>query len=403
MAAEPIRFVHASDLHLERPLTGLPDAPDDMRQLLLDAPFQAAEQVFQTALSEQVDFVVLSGDVVRPDACGPYALAFLIEQFERLAGQQIAVYWVGGSVDPPERWPTAVALPSSVRRFAASQVESITHRRGDQPVACLVGQSQTTGGVLHSEPFSAAQSDVPVVAVSYGQLPADRLADSGVDYWALGGRHRRESLTNAAHYAGTPQGRSIDEPGPHGCLLVEIDAQRHLRVEPIDTDVVRWHRQEVSLTSSAGGEQLRSTFDTRMQTIVDAAAGRAVLIDWQVLSSGATAAMLRRDGLEVEIVKRLRNKWGQASPPAWSTQLELKVVDDTASSHYDEDTILGDFLRAVRQCQDGHDEPLALETYVPLPMQPTPLGRAVAQVRDTERSDLLRDVARLGVDLLSSQ
>ena len=55
MAQPTLRLVHASDFHLELPLYGLAEVPDHLRDLLIEAPYQAAEQVFETALAEDVD------------------------------------------------------------------------------------------------------------------------------------------------------------------------------------------------------------------------------------------------------------------------------------------------------------------------------------------------------------
>src|SRR5262245_59140802 len=117
MSQRAFRFLHASDLHLERPPSGLALAPEHLRPTLLETPYLAAERVFDIALNEQVDFVVLSGDVVHLESAGPRALVFLAEQFQRLAERDIQVYWAGGNVDPPESWPAALHLPSNVHRF----------------------------------------------------------------------------------------------------------------------------------------------------------------------------------------------------------------------------------------------------------------------------------------------
>ena len=101
---QPFRFVHAADFHLERPLRGLAEVPDHLRVALIDAPYRAAERVFDAAIKERVDFVVLAGDILDPLAAGPRGLVFLGEQFQRLAAQGIRVYWAGGRSDDFERW-----------------------------------------------------------------------------------------------------------------------------------------------------------------------------------------------------------------------------------------------------------------------------------------------------------
>ena len=76
MSGRPFRFLQAGDLHLELPLQGLAEIPDHLRPTLIDAPFLAAEQVFETAAAEHVDFVVLTGDVLNPEHAGPRGSRF---------------------------------------------------------------------------------------------------------------------------------------------------------------------------------------------------------------------------------------------------------------------------------------------------------------------------------------
>src|SRR5882757_9713483 len=107
---QPLRLVHASDLHLEMPVYGLPEIPEHLRELLIEAPYHAAEQVFETALAEDADAVLLAGDVLNVDRAGPPAIVLLLDQFARLAERGIAIYWAGGAVDVPDSLPRSVTL-----------------------------------------------------------------------------------------------------------------------------------------------------------------------------------------------------------------------------------------------------------------------------------------------------
>src|SRR5437773_10297684 len=95
-ARRAFSFVHASDLHLELPPHGLSEIPEHLRDSLLEAPYRAAERVFDLALSEKADFVVLSGEVLDASQTGPRGPCFLAKQFQRLRDREIAVYWVSG-------------------------------------------------------------------------------------------------------------------------------------------------------------------------------------------------------------------------------------------------------------------------------------------------------------------
>src|SRR5215204_2447145 len=94
MSGASFRFLHAADLRLELPVVGLDEVPAHLLDALLNAPYDAARRVFDAAIKERVDFVILSGNVVNPLRCGPRGIAFLLEQFHRLAEAEINVYWV---------------------------------------------------------------------------------------------------------------------------------------------------------------------------------------------------------------------------------------------------------------------------------------------------------------------
>ena len=122
MGKESIRFIHAGDFHLERPMQDLLDLPEHLKQQLVDAPWKSAEAIFEMAIVENVDFVLLSGDLLNPVSCGAAGPAFLLEHFEKLQQNKIPVYGAAGTVDDPDRWPEAVALPANVHLFSKKQV-----------------------------------------------------------------------------------------------------------------------------------------------------------------------------------------------------------------------------------------------------------------------------------------
>ena len=62
--SDVLKFIHASDLHLDRPFEGVAHAPNHIRGALIDAAYRAAENIFERALTERVDFVLLSGGVL---------------------------------------------------------------------------------------------------------------------------------------------------------------------------------------------------------------------------------------------------------------------------------------------------------------------------------------------------
>ena len=127
--AQAFKFIHASDFHLDCPMRGLAELPVHLKSILANSPYESARKVFDLAISERVDFVLLSGDLFDISASGPRPAAFLLSQFERLAVKGIEVYWCSGAVDPIDRWPSSIEFPDNVTTFSTSVLEDVNHRR----------------------------------------------------------------------------------------------------------------------------------------------------------------------------------------------------------------------------------------------------------------------------------
>ena len=185
MPDRSFRFLHASDFRLDAVPRGLTEVPDHLRDTLLDAPYNAARRVFDTALAERVAFVILAGNILQPDLTGPRGTAFLGEQFQRLAEAGISVYWAGGESDPPEAWPTAFPLPENVRVFAKDHVTDFLHQCDGSPLARIVGTSRGSRA-LHPAEFSPDAVGLFSIGVACGEVDAAALQSQAIGLEARG-------------------------------------------------------------------------------------------------------------------------------------------------------------------------------------------------------------------------
>jgi DNA repair protein SbcD/Mre11 len=406
MSTQPFRFVHAGDFHLEQPLMGVAEVPDHLRDLFLDAPYSAAGKVFDAALAEDADFVVLSGDILHPQGTGPRGPLFMVEQFIRLAERGIGVYWAGGLADSPEAWPAALRLPQNVHVFPHGRVEEVTVHRDGEPLARLAGMSRDKQRPLRPGDFSPDPGGLYTIAVAHGDADAAAMQARTVHCWALGGRHDRSTPSSGPqfiHYCGSPQGRCPEESGVHGCTLVQVDPQRQTRTALIPTDAARWLGERIAVDETTLREDLENRLRDRMHTLLETAPAAALLISWTVAGRGPVVAQLRRTRLAAELIEGLRSDYGYRSPTAWSVSLEVELSETLPPEWYEQETIRGDFLRAVRQLQMNPEEPLALDSYVAEAHLAGTLGAATAVAGKVARDRALRAAAALGVDLLSGE
>jgi DNA repair exonuclease SbcCD nuclease subunit len=404
MAGQPFRFLHAGDFHLEQPLFGLAEVPQQLRDLFVDAPYLAAERVFEAAIREKVDFVVLTGDLLDVERAGARGLTFLLEHFERLDAQGIAVYWAGGLIDGPQEWPAAAALPGGVLVFPAFKSEQFTHFRGENPVATLWGRSCTGSMNVPAADFGEDNDRLFTVAITHGQCAAERLVARPIEYWALGGEHNRQTLGSALrtiHYPGSPQGRSAEEPGPHGCTLVHVNEEQKGRLQFIPTDAARWQVESLTLLADASKAELRKHFTDRIKQLRTDGEERALLVKWIVRGGRKLLATHHRAQLTTELLDWLRGEFGVGRLPLWTLDIEFDDAEVPAE-HYSEDSMLGEFLRAVRALQLDDQAEIELASLLSPRQQESPLA-ALADCSDPEvRQQVLCEAATLGARLLGA-
>jgi DNA repair exonuclease SbcCD nuclease subunit len=402
MSDRSFRFLHASDLHLELPFQGLAEVPEHLQQRLLDAPFRAAKQVFEAAIAEQVEFVVLSGDVINPELAGPRAIMFLVKQFEQLAQRNIPVYWAAGRVDSPDRWPSAVSLPDNVHVFPKSAVEQITHASNDEPLATITGRSRSTKGKIKAAQFEPDTDALYCIAAVHADLDERSLAGGQADYWALGGKHERKTVCRqpcTAHYPGTPQGRAPADTGPRGCTLVEVEPGVETRLRFVPADAVRWHAERVALEPGVNQGDLIRELSERMQALTTEA-GRDLLVTWNIVTDGQLSLPLRRGGLADEIVERLRREFGHATTAAWTVSLTVEPPSKLPRAWYEEDTILGDFVRALKTRQSKRNATVDLSEFLPARHRGTAMEEALKLSDPSAREAVLQGATLLGINLL---
>jgi len=403
MGKESIRFLHAGDFHLERPMQDLTDIPEHLKAALVDAPWKAAEAFFEAAIVESVDFVLLSGDLLHPISTGAAGPAFLLEHFEKLAQHKIPVYWVGGTVDDPERWPEAVPLPPNVHYFSRKEVESVVFRRNGTPLATIVARSSDGRESIRSAEFQCESDGTYVIAMAHGHADRDALQSERIDFWAIGNDHNRKTLHGEAPHmrvCGTLQGRSFEEDGAHGYWTVEVDGDHDAQIVATDGDLFRYITQTLDVEDLAMGRDMREVMSKRIARLQNEHGSRHLIIRWRVELDLENTMLVGPEAID-EILGWLRREYGHGSCSVWSTQIDVLSPKTYPNKWQEEDTILGDFLRISQEHRKAQGLQLNLGPIVESETPGTAVWQQILIDEDpAERAVALEQATLLGVDLL---
>lgn len=259
-----MKFIHTADIHLDSPLRGLSSYPDAPAERLRTATRDAFHNLVSRAIDEEVDFMVIAGDVYDGDWKDFNTGLFFVRQMGRLRQSGIPVYLLYGNHDAESEMTRGLELPDNVHVFSSRKAE--TFRIDDKKVA-LHGRSfkvaATTENLLPGYPEPVAgwlNLGVLHTALEgnsehakYAPCSVDELQAKGYQYWALGHVHerwiQRGDVTIA--YPGNLQGRHIRELGARGALLVSAEDGEITDVDRLEVDVLRWHALDIDISTVA--------------------------------------------------------------------------------------------------------------------------------------------------------
>jgi len=258
------QFIHAADIHLDSPLSGLAQYDESAAQELLIASRAALENLVQLALDKSVAFVVIAGDLYDGDWRDYQTGLFLLEQLVRLQQADIPVYILHGNHDAESKITRSLPFPDNVHTFSADMAESFTLK---EHAVCLHGRSFPQPAVHDNlvPDYPAPTPDHFNIGVlhtalegssahaNYAPCTLTELENKGYDYWALGHVHEHAIRCEDPYivYPGNLQGRNIRETGPKGACLITVEDHQVAEVVHVPLDVARWARVPVKVSADS--------------------------------------------------------------------------------------------------------------------------------------------------------
>lgn len=236
-----LTILHAADLHLDSPFSGLPPEKSAIRRReLRQLPARLADLVRE----RKADLVLLPGDLFDGERVHPETIEALAQALRDMA---VPVFIAPGNHDYyHSRSPYAAASwPGNVHIFTHAAMKSVelpglncvvhgcaftAPHREDDP---LEGFSAPADGKIH---LLCVHGEV-AQAGTYAPIAPRSLAACGAQYAALGHIHAASSGHEGGTlwaYPGCPEGRGFDELGPKGALLVSFGQPAALTVRSPD-------------------------------------------------------------------------------------------------------------------------------------------------------------------------
>jgi DNA repair exonuclease SbcCD nuclease subunit len=342
------RILHTADWQIGR-LYGSFD-PDDAVPLA-EARFAAVERLAALAAREQVDAVVVAGDVFDAQTVSARSIRRLFNALEGYPGPWVMIPGNHDAALAESVWTHAArlgALPPNLHLALEPRVVQLTETRLAFLCAPLI-QRHTHGDLTEWFDGAATPSGWLRVGVAHGAvqgllaedidsanpIAADRAARAHLDYLALGDWHGTKRIDERTWYGGTPEPDRFKANDAGHALVVTLAQPGALPVvQPIRTAQFRW-RQQVqelrvasdlqTLVDSLGQAEAHDVIDlivtgqvdlsdhTRLQQALGAAEARVRCLrrDVSGLRLAPTAddiAALHADGYVGEVIQELRDQ-----------------------------------------------------------------------------------------------
>lgn len=358
------RFLHAADLHLDTPFKRLTGLSEQIAERLRDASLEAFERLVDTAIAEQVAFVVLAGDIYDGPERGVRAQLAFRDGCERLADAGIPTFVAYGNHDPLDQgWSAIDEFPEGVTIFGSERVDRVEVTLDGTLAATVSGISYAVAETTENLSLRFDEPTGPGFHVAvlhanvdghrdyapYSPCSLDDLRGRGYDYWALGHIHRYSELGDGhppVVYPGNLQGRSPkpSEQGPKGAVIVDVD-HGVATTRFVALDSVRFDRVEVDI-DGLSLDGLESALLEASRTVRAGAGDRPLILRGHIGGHGDLHDELVVGDRRAQILERLRALSRNTEPFVWWDDLRWRTRPPVeVTERVGGDDFIGDLLR----------------------------------------------------------
>jgi len=305
----PYRFVHAADIHLDSPLRSLALRDTGLADLIGNATRRAFANLVELCLNEQVDALLLAGDLYDGEQTSMKTARFLAAQIRRLHEAGIRVFIIRGNHDALSRITKELTFPESVKVFGgradvvlverpgiAVAVHGLSFAQPKAPDSLLPRYRPPLPGMVNIALMHTSLDGAPGHD-DYAPCKAADLHAAGFDYWALGHIHKRSVPEGHCKVVmpGMPQGREIGESGPKSVTLVTIADDRSITIEERLTSVAQFETVPVNLAGIEDWRDMLDQITTDLQRMRETVASEHLVARLHLMGRTPLAWRIRGD------------------------------------------------------------------------------------------------------------
>lgn len=380
-----MKILASADLHLGKQSAGMDDTLDE------SSAVYTWYRMVDWAVENQVDVVVLAGDVVDYDNRFFEAIGPVQKGFEALGGADIQVVLTAGNHDFD-------VLPDIIKNREYEHVHLLGNggKWEMKTVQAKTGKIQFVGWSFpqrhySDDPFAQFpelkyDADLPLIGVVHGDfydaksqyapLSMQLLSQTPATTWIVGHLHKPDKLNDRkplVFYPGSPQALSAKETGKHGPVLLTIQ-EDDITHEPLLFSPVRYDEIRIDVTEADNESEFRNLITRSVHQELEEKAAELSRVSFMIVDIMLTGRHRSLSNLD---------KWSDLV-----VNLEQEMIHDTMVS-----------VRSVK----NNVQP-AVDNLEELAKQPTPpgiLAKTILEIKAGESSDLLANLLNQQQNALS--
>lgn len=262
-----IKILHTADIHFDTPFSGMTPKQALKNKEELKLVF---EKIMQIALDDEIDILLIAGDVFDNLSVNKTTLYFIKNCLEKI--KNVKVFISPGNHDPINEksfysiveWPDNVYIfKGEMEKIFLEDLNTVVWGAGFntphinksllRKVERIEGYNNVM--VLHGEISAINEGN------DYNPITEEEMGNSNMDYIALGHRHKFSEVRRIKNtyysYSGCPQGRGFDELDDKGVVLLQLK-DRYVESKFNKTSIRNYYEREINIDDCFGYNEVKN-------------------------------------------------------------------------------------------------------------------------------------------------